>query len=105
MQMRYIVHTVENESLTDIERRYGIDKRTILNDSFASPNSVNDVLRNGVHKGMRLIIRKANETVYIVQPFDTLQKIAEKFGADVKELELYNGTDKVFLGQQIHIPE
>lgn len=48
-----------------------------------------------------------NETVYVVQPGDTLSKIAEKYYTSVAKLGAYNGIEnaaKIQVGQEIKIP-
>lgn len=40
---------------------------------------------------------------YIVKPAETYQSIAKKFGTNAQELQIQNGTKRVFAGQQIFI--
>lgn len=55
--------------------------------------------------GMRLLIPSRKGIPYVVQPYDTLIKIANKFNTDVKKLIELNHVERVFLGQLIFIPE
>lgn len=55
--------------------------------------------------GMRLLIPPRKGIPYVVQPYDTLIKIANKFNTDVKKLIELNNVERVFLGQLIFIPE
>jgi len=104
--VKYIIHTVEKkETLAGISKIYGVDKRGILADSFAAQSSINEVMKNDVREGMRLAVRRAKGTVYIAQPFDTLEKIAEKYGITAEELSRHNeGIVRIFLGQRVMVP-
>lgn len=60
-------------------------------------------LKGDIFVGMRLIIEKADGFYYTVQPFDTIQSIAKKFGVSVEGIAELNGVERVFLGQKIFV--
>ena len=61
-------------------------------------------LHSDIFVGMRLIIEENQGENYTVQPFDTIETIAKKFGASAQRIEELNGIDRVFIGQKIFIP-
>ncbi|MDE6605076.1 MAG: LysM peptidoglycan-binding domain-containing protein [Clostridia bacterium] len=58
-----------------------------------------------VFVGMRLVIEENQGTYYTVQPFDTLESIARKFGASAQRIMELNGVERVFIGQRVFIPQ
>ena len=42
---------------------------------------------------------------YVVKPFDTIAKIADKFKTTEEKLMQFNNISQVFLGQIIYIPD
>lgn len=62
-------------------------------------NGVGDIIR----KGERVLIDCMQGEYYVVQPFEDIAKIAEKFKVDKNILAEYNGRS-VFIGQRIFIP-
>ena len=60
-------------------------------------------LQGDIFVGMRLIIEQVDGVYYTVQPFDTLESIAKKFGVSVESIVGLNGVDRVFLGQKIFV--
>ncbi len=65
---------------------------------------LNELTSSQLYVGQRLIIEEMNGQEYVVQPFDTLDKIAVAFGVDRATIEAYNQIDNVFLGQKIFVP-
>lgn len=60
-------------------------------------------LHTDIFVGMRLIIDENQGEYYTVQPFDTLQSIAKKFGVSEESISQLNDTDRVFIGQKVFI--
>ena len=65
---------------------------------------LNELTSSQLYVGQRLIIEEMNGQEYVVQPFDTLERIATTFGVDKATIEAYNQIDNVFLGQKIFVP-
>lgn len=62
-------------------------------------------LKAKIMAGMRLFIPEYYGKPYTVQPYDTMDTIAKKFGIDKQELIIANKCERVFLGQKIFIPD
>ena len=60
-------------------------------------------LQSDVFVGMRLVIERVEGAYYTVQPFDTLESIANKFGVSKESIVQLNGVNRVFLGQRIFV--
>lgn len=58
-----------------------------------------------LYQGKILYLPETNFLHYVVKPFDTLSKIAEKYGVTVESLKTKNAltTDFVFVGQKLFI--
>ena len=86
----------------------------------ANSNRVEDVMRDydmtydelaalnnfdlkSLRRGMIVHVRIVDDIEYIVMPFDTIEKIADKFGVSPCYIKEYNGIDKVFLGDTIYL--
>lgn len=61
-------------------------------------------LRADIFVGMRLIVEENQGEYYTVQPFDTLESVANKFGVNSQTIANLNGVERVFIGQKIFIP-
>ena len=61
-------------------------------------------LHTDIFVGMRLIVEENQGQYYTVQPFDTLESVAMKFGADLQRIKDLNALERVFIGQKIFIP-
>ena len=61
-------------------------------------------LQGDIFVGMRLIVEENQGEYYTVQPFDTLESVAKKFGASAQSIRELNGVERVFIGQRIFIP-
>lgn len=57
-----------------------------------------------VKKGMRILIDKQEGEYYIVQPFDTIKSISQKFAIDEEDIKEANAVQSVFIGQKIFLP-
>ena len=66
--------------------------------------NLND-LHTDIFIGMRLVIEENQGENYTVQPFDTLESIAKKFGVSLQRIKDLNGIERVFIGQKIFIPK
>ena len=58
-----------------------------------------------IYEGKVLFLPQVNFKSYIVQPFDTLAKIAAKFDVSLESLKLKNSlqSDYVFVGQKLYV--
>ena len=61
-------------------------------------------LHTDIFVGMRLIVEENQGAYYTVQPFDTLESVAKKFGVNAQRITDLNGVERVFIGQRIFIP-
>ena len=65
------------------------------------------VLHNGqeLYAGKLLFLPETNFAVYVVKPFDTLDKIAKHFGTTPENIKQKNSlmSDYVFVGQKLYI--
>ena len=62
-------------------------------------------LHTDIFVGMRLVVEENQGKYYTVQPFDTLESVARKFGVSAQSITELNGLDRVFIGQRIFIPQ
>jgi LysM domain. len=93
--MSFIVVRVENgDTAETIAAKYNTSVRLI----FLHNNPL-------FFEGERLIIEIVNGRCYTAMPFDTLDSIAKKHNVTAEALSELNGVKRVFLGQQIFIPE
>lgn len=61
-------------------------------------------LQGDIFVGMRLIIEQTQGDYYVVQPFDTIESVAKKFGVSVESIKDLNGVERIFIGQRIFYP-
>jgi len=93
--MNKFVHTVEkNQTLTYIAKLYN-----------TTPNAVSAGNKTPLHVGQRLLIFAQEGTRHTVQPFETLGKLAKKYGTtEQKLMELNNlSSPKIYIGQQLFV--
>ena len=87
-----------------------IDEKTSLEDLAEKHHTTVSAIKrlNNLHTdifvGMRLIIEENQGEYYTVQPFDTLESIARKFGINSQRIVELNAVERVFIGQKIFIP-
>ncbi len=108
----YEVHIVQpGETLSQIANQYGTSVSELL-----QLNSLDDA--NFVWYGQRLLVDSVgigagvpqvagNSEVYVVQGGDSLTRIAERFGLDVRELARFNGISPLrwlYRGQVLRLP-
>ncbi|MDE6884542.1 MAG: LysM peptidoglycan-binding domain-containing protein [Clostridia bacterium] len=62
-------------------------------------------LQGDIFVGMRLVIEEINGFYYTVQPFDTLESVAKKFGVSEESIAQLNGVERIFIGQKIFVGE
>ena len=87
-----------------------IDGATTLEDLaeryHTTPTAIRKLnnLHTDIFVGMRLIVEENQGEYYTVQPFETLESIAKKHGADLQRIKNLNSVDRVFIGQKVFIP-
>ena len=86
----------ENEGIFSISRRFGVPPTVIVKDN---------ALTCEVSAGDVLFIRNINGRVYAVQPSDTMAELSLRFGVSPEYIAEINGTDYVFYGLTLIIPE
>lgn len=94
--MQYIHKVKKNESLRGICQKYSILKDDLL--------AANNITEEDVLEGLLLCVEVPDGVRYVVKPFDTVQKIADKFGVSANEILSFNRIKEVFLGQIIYLP-
>lgn len=95
--MQYIHKVKDGESIEDICKIYHILKADIL--------AQNNVGETNIKAGLLLFVDIPNGTRYVVKPFDSLDKISQKFGKSSREIANFNKIEQVFIGQIIYIPD
>lgn len=94
--MQYI-HKVKNEeSVRDICIKYSVCEEELL--------ATNNLSLEDVKEGVLLYVSVPDGRRYVVKPFDTLSKIADKFEVSEKDILEFNNIKQIFLGQIIYIP-
>ncbi len=85
----------ENETLTDVAKKFFTTERVIF---------VENMLKNQEVSGKILYIKRYNE-IYVVQPFDDIDKVCEKFNIKKEIFKKINYVDYVFCGQRVIVDE
>ena len=94
--MLYIHRVKKDESLKDICVKYSVFSEDLLH--------LNNITEENVKEGLLMVIDIPEGKRYVVKPFDTLAKIADKFKTTEEKLMQFNNISQVFLGQIIYIP-
>ncbi|MCX4362318.1 MAG: LysM peptidoglycan-binding domain-containing protein [Clostridia bacterium] len=63
-----------------------------------------NALHEDIFVGMRLVIEENSGEYHTVQPFETLDIIAKKYGVSAQKIMDINDVDRVFIGQKVFIP-
>ncbi|MDE6474783.1 MAG: LysM peptidoglycan-binding domain-containing protein [Clostridia bacterium] len=92
---RVIVRIDDETSLEGLAEKY--------HTTVAAIKRLNN-LHTDIFVGMRLVVEENQGEYYTVQPFDTLESIAKKFGSSAQKISELNGVERVFLGQRVFIP-
>lgn len=96
MRDYYIIHKVQKgDTLAQISKMYKIPAGVITRDNKLSGD---------IYEGQRLIIGAVKGKVYTVQPQDTAESIAQKFGIEQGALLKANNTDIIYPYMNITIP-
>ncbi len=95
--MLYIHRVKKDESLKDICVKYSVFSEDLLH--------LNNITEENVKEGLLMVIDIPEGKRYVVKPFDTLAKIADKFKTTEEKLMQFNNISQVFLGQIIYIPD
>ena len=95
--MLYIHRVKKDESLKDICVKYSVFCEDLLH--------LNDITEENVKEGLLMVIDIPEGKRYVVKPFDTIAKIADKFKTTEEKLMQFNNISQVFLGQIIYIPD
>jgi len=93
--MLYIYKVKKDESLQDVCIKYSVFKDDLL--------SLNNITEENVREGLLLVIDIPDGKRYVVKPFDTITKIANKFNISEKEILDFNNISQIFLGQILYI--
>lgn len=94
--MKYIYFVEENDTIESIAEKYKLKVKDIL--------EFNKMTESDIQAGAVLVINKIEGVRYVVRPFDTLDKIAQKHGVSKETICKHNKLKDVFLGQVIYIP-
>lgn len=63
----------------------------------------NDIQPSQIMPGMLITVELEDDIEYRVKPFDTIDRIAAKYGVTPKYIKEYNNIDRVFLGDIVLI--
>ncbi len=66
--------------------------------------SANNLAEEDIKEGVLLFVSVPDGRRYVVKPFDTIRKIAEKFEVSEAAILEFNNIKQIFLGQIIYIP-
>ena len=66
--------------------------------------SANNLAEEDIKEGVLLFVSVPDGRRYVVKPFDTTRKIAEKFEVSEAAILEFNNIKQIFLGQIIYIP-
>ena len=92
----FVIRISQPTTLEEASKKYNMSLDRLI--------ELNDLPVQECYVGMRLLIEQREGVEYVVQPFDTLDKIALDFGVDKAEIKKYNRINQVFLGQKLFIP-
>lgn len=95
--MQYVHKVKKNESLRSICQKYSVLKGDLL--------TANNVVEEDIHEGLLLFVEVPDGIRYVVKPFDTVQKIADRYGITLDEILKFNNIKEIFLGQIIYLPK
>ena len=95
--MLYIHRVKKDESLKEICVKYSVFCEDLLH--------LNNITEENVKEGLLMVIDIPEGKRYVVKPFDTIAKIADKFKTTEEKLMQFNNISQVFLGQIIYIPD
>ena len=108
----YIIFDMEIKIL-DVSKKRGVFYEVMFGDDYEKISHIFSVpvqyiKQNNpgeLYRGKVLFLPETNFLHYVVQPFDTLLKIAEKFNVSVDSLKTKNAltTDFVFVGQRLFV--
>ncbi len=94
--MQYIHKVKKEESVRDICVKYSVCEEELL--------SANNLVEEDIKEGVLLFVSVPDGRRYVVKPFDTIRKIAEKFEVSEAAILEFNNIKQIFLGQIIYIP-
>ncbi len=94
--MQYIHKVKKEESVRDICVKYSVCEEELL--------SANNLAEEDIKEGVLLFVSVPDGRRYVVKPFDTIRKIAEKFEVSEAAILEFNNIKQIFLGQIIYIP-
>ena len=93
---KFFYRVNKGETVLSVSEKFGIPPTVII--------GVN-ALNKEIEEGDVLFIEETGGRTYDVQPFDTLNGVAEKFGVLPEALKTLNGVDYVFYGLDLIIPD
>ncbi|MBQ6728013.1 MAG: LysM peptidoglycan-binding domain-containing protein [Clostridia bacterium] len=93
---KFFYRVVEGDSIAALSSRFNIPQTVII--------KCNNLSRE-ISEGDVVVIRALTGKTYRVQPFDTLESVAERFNVSAETLAQVNGVDYLFYGLTLVIPE
>ena len=97
----------------DLKFKHNIYYRVESGDTLESISSLFNVSKNYIvlhngaelYAGKLLFLPETNFAVYVVKPFDTLEKIAKHFGTTTESIKQKNNitSNYVFVGQKLYV--
>ncbi len=93
---KFFYRVVKGDSIAALSSRFNLPQTVIIKDNNLSRE---------ITEGDVVFIRAAAGKTYRVQPFDTLERVAERFNVSAETLAKINGVDYLFYGLTLIIPE
>ena len=93
---KFFYRVVKGDSIAALSSRFNLPQTVIIKDNNLSRE---------ITEGDVVFIRVAAGKTYRVQPFDTLESVAERFNVSAETLAQINGVDYLFYGLTLIIPE
>lgn len=97
MIMKKFFYRVDKEDgVVSVAKKFGVSVTRLIEENS---------LTGEAEEGDVLFVDRGGGIVYSVRPEDTLKSVAQKFGVPPESIAALNGTDYLFYGLTINVPE
>ena len=93
---KFFYRVKEGDSVLSLAERFSVPPVLLIKD-----NNLTEEIQNGDV----LFICKTRGRTYTAKPFDTVESVAARFNVSAERLKETNGTDYLFYGLTVVIPE
>lgn len=97
MSSKILFRVRKGDTLDDIAEIFDVTRDYIL--------KYNDTSDELLQEGDVIFLPRSNIKIHVVQPLENLSVLAKKYNVDEQTLQKFNGTNTVFIGQKILIPQ